>query len=151
MAALSWFVYAAFRGFGAFPARSHPGYLQHQGDFLSSIEANVVLIVASGGMPYCPLLVLVPGISAAHARALSNRADRLNGDTIIITMAGILAIAAIYLTAAIPAYGLTTAAFLVFFGVLNYVAYRDMFESRDGNLPKPVASPRVVAASGAGT
>jgi hypothetical protein len=33
---------------------------------------------------------------------------------------------------------MTTAAFLVFFGVLNYVAYRDMFERRDENLPKQV-------------
>jgi len=38
------------------------------------------------------------------------------------------------------AYGMTTAAFLVFMGVLNYVAYRDIFERRGRNLPKTVAA-----------
>jgi len=35
----------------------------------------------------------------------------------------------------IPSYGMTEAAWLVFMGILNYVAYRDIFERRDQNLP----------------
>ncbi len=57
----------------------------------------------------------------------------------ILTMTAILAIGAIYLASAIPAYGMTTAAFLVFFGALNYVAYRDTFERRSENFPNPGA------------
>ncbi len=60
----------------------------------------------------------------------------------IMTMTGILAVGAIYLSSAIPAYGMTTAAFLVFFGVLNYVAYRDIFERRGENLPEQIMTPQ---------
>jgi hypothetical protein len=39
-----------------------------------------------------------------------------------------------------PAYGLTIAAWIVFVGVLNYVAYRDIFEGQSANLPKSAAA-----------
>jgi hypothetical protein len=146
MVALSWFVYSLFSGFGALATRNPHPYLQHQGDLLSSIEAGVMLIVSAGGLTYCPLLALVPEISASHARSLSKKAERINGLITIVTMTGILVIGAIYLTSALPAYGMTTAAFLVFFGVLNYVAYRDMFERRDENLPKQVMALQISGA-----
>lgn len=145
MAALSWFFHSIFHGFGAVATHNPPAYLQHQGDFLASIEASVVLIVGSVGLTYCPLLALVPGLSALYASSLSKKADKINGLVTILTMTGILAIGAIYLSSAIPAYGMTTAAFLVFFGVLNYVAYRDIFERRSENLPKQIMTPQVAA------
>jgi hypothetical protein len=40
---------------------------------------------------------------------------------------------------------MTTAACLVFVGVLNYVAYRDIFERRSGNLHKQAAETQGVA------
>lgn len=134
LAAFSWFFHSLFHGFGEIATHNPPAYLQHQGDFLASVEASVVFIVASRGLTYCPLLALVPGLVAADARSLSNKADRINGFVIILTMTTILAIGAEYLASAVPAYGMTTAAFLVIFGVLNYVAYRDIFERRSENL-----------------
>ncbi len=56
MAVLSWFFHSVFHGFGAVARHNPPDYLQHQGDFLASIEASVVLIVGSVGLTYCPLL-----------------------------------------------------------------------------------------------
>jgi hypothetical protein len=145
MAALSWFFHSLFHGFGTVAAQNPPAYLQHQGDFLASIEASVVLIAGSVGITYCPLLALVPGLSAPHASSLSRKADKINGLVTILTMTTVLAIGAIYLTSAIPAYGMSTAAFLVFFGVLNYVAYRDIFERRSENLPRQIVTAQVAA------
>jgi len=142
MAALSWVFYAVLHV--ATPAHHFAPYLRQQGDLLASIEASVVLIVGAGGITYCPLLALVPGISAHEARGLSQQADRLNGFIVIMTMTGILALGAIFVTSAIPAYGMTTAAFLVYFGVMNYVAYRDIFERRADNLPQQVVTPQIV-------
>lgn len=150
LAALSWFLHSLFHGFGAVAAHNPPAYLQHQGDFLASVEASVVLIVTYGGLTYCPLLALIPGLPARDARSLSKKADKINGLVTILTMTGILAIGAIYLASAIPAYGMTTAAFVVFFGVLNYVAYRDIFERRGENLPEQIMTPQVVATVGVG-
>jgi hypothetical protein len=47
-------------------------------------------------------------------------------------MVGMLAVAVV-LQLLVPAYGMTAAAWLVFMGVLNYVAYRDILERRPGN------------------
>lgn len=143
LAALSWFFHSLFHGFGAVAAHNPSAYLPHQGDFLASVEASVVLIVASLGLTYCPLMALVPGLSASNARSLSNKADKINGFATILTMTTILAIGAIYLASVIPAYGMTTVAFLVFFGVLNYVAYRDIFERRSENLLQKTVTPQV--------
>jgi len=46
----------------------------------------------------------------------------------------------------VPAFGLTSAVFIVFIGVLNYVAYRDIFERQSENSPKAVATVSAVAA-----
>jgi len=48
----------------------------------------------------------------------------------------ILDLGAIALASAVPAYGMTTTAFLVFFGVLNYVAYWEFVERRGESYPK---------------
>jgi hypothetical protein len=69
----------------------------------------------------------------------------MNGGGLLIILIGVLVLSAGALVSAVPAYGMTSAAFLVFMGVLNYVAYRDIFERRSGNLPKQVAGPQIAA------
>jgi hypothetical protein len=44
----------------------------------------------------------------------------------------------------VPAYGLTNALWIVFVGVLNYVAYRDIFERRSANFPRTAAAANIV-------
>jgi hypothetical protein len=114
-------------------------YLQNQGQLLDSIEASALLMSVFVGLCYFPLLVLTSGISPRDARQLSKKADEMNGSIALILLIGILVLIADALASAVPAYGMTTATFLVFVGVLNYVAYRDIFERRSGNLPKPAA------------
>lgn len=55
---------------------------------------------------------------------------------LIFTFVGVITFGAASLASVLPLYGMTDAALLVFLGVLNYVAYRDIFERRSGNLPK---------------
>ncbi|HXN10818.1 MAG TPA: hypothetical protein VN859_06210, partial [Steroidobacteraceae bacterium] len=47
-----------------------------------------------------------------------------------------IAIAGVAVATALPLFGLTNAALLVFLGILNYVAYRDIFERRSENTPQ---------------
>jgi hypothetical protein len=118
-------------------------FLQHQGEFLLSIEASVMMLSIDTGLCYLPLLVFVPDVSPRRARQLSKKATHMNGYGPITMLIFILVIGAMALASAVPAYGMTTAAFLVFLGVLNYVAYRDIFERRSGNLPEHAAEPQV--------
>lgn len=53
---------------------------------------------------------------------------------------GITALTADAISSVVPAYGMPMAATIVFLGVFNYVAYRDIFKRRSGNLPKAVVS-----------
>jgi hypothetical protein len=124
--------------------RSSP-YLQNQGQFLDSIEASVLMITGFAGLCYFPLLVLAPDISPRDATQLSRKAEEMNGSIALILLIGALVLTAAALASAMPAYGMTTAACLVFIGVLNYVAYRDIFERRSGNLPKQAAETKRAA------
>jgi hypothetical protein len=47
---------------------------------------------------------------------------------------------AVVLQLFVPFYGMTLAAWIVFIGVLNYVAYRDIFQRRSANLPQTIAA-----------
>ena len=120
-------------------------YLQTQGQFIASIEASVLLMSIFVGLCYFPLLVLGPAISPIDAVHLSRKANDMNGGGLLIVLVGILVLTAGALASSAPAYGMTSAAFLVFMGVLNYVAYRDIFERRSGNAPEVIAGPRVTA------
>jgi Flp pilus assembly protein protease CpaA len=42
---------------------------------------------------------------------------------------------------------MTAAAWIVFMGILNYVAYRDIFERRSANLPLVATAPIAVGES----
>ncbi len=146
LAALRWIIDSTIHGLGAVwgSHKSEP-YLLHQGQFLDSVEASVMLLSIFVGLCYFPLLVLVPEVSPLHARYLSEKADGMNGRNSMWLLILILVLAAVALASAVPAYGMTTAAFLVFIGVLNYVAYRDIFERRTENLSKHVRTPQTAA------
>jgi Kef-type K+ transport system membrane component KefB len=115
---------------GASRHSSHSqSYLLNQGQLLDSVESSVMLISIIIGICYFPLLVFVPDVSALHAGYLSRKATDMNGWNVITLLILILVLGAIALST-LPSYGMTTAAFLVFIGALNYVAYREIFEGR---------------------
>jgi hypothetical protein len=131
---LSWSIYSLIYGLGAALLLGQPGlYLQDQGQFLASVEASVLLSSIVVGPCYFPLLVLEPTMSPLHARDLSMRANELNDGFMVIVLILMLDLGAIALAAAVPAHGLTMAMCLALMGVLNYVAYRDIFEARGSN------------------
>jgi hypothetical protein len=112
--------------------------LQRSGQVIESLAASVAILYVFVGLCYFPLLVLVPDASLGGAKNLSRQAADLNDWTtmfVVVTSVGLIADT---LSAVIPAYGMTSAAILVFMGVLNYVAYRDIFEGRSDHHPKHV-------------
>ncbi len=135
--ALSWSIYSVIYALGAALLLGNPGpYLQDQGQFLASIEAGILLASIVAGPCYFPLLVLAPTMSPLQARGLSMRATEINDGFLVIALILMLDLSAIALAAAVPAHGLTMAMCLGLMGVLNYVAYRDIFECRSGNCPR---------------
>jgi hypothetical protein len=135
---MQWIVKLMFEGLVP-PARSPEVYLQHPGQFIESIAANVLITCIFVGLCYFPLLVLGPGLSAADARYLSKKASQINGELVTWIFISIVAVGANAVASVAPAYGMTAATSLVFLGVFNFVAYRDIFERRDANLPRVVA------------
>jgi hypothetical protein len=99
-------------------------------DFIGSCTWNCLLLVAPLGVCYFPLMALAPGLTVIEACQLSRKASRLNGEWVILTFVAALSLAADGIARALPAGALVTAAILVFIGVFNYVAYRDIFERR---------------------
>ena len=147
LATVNWIIVWALHGVSELLTAPKPRpYLQHPGQFLDSLAANVLLTCIFVGLCYFPLLVLVPEVSSGDARYLSRKASDINGVYVIWCFIGAMAVGADALASVVPAYGLTTAVFLVFMGVFNYVAYRDIFERRSGNVPKAVVAPHVSAA-----
>lgn len=112
-------------------------YSQESGALLTSFAAQTVLLVWVLGICYAPLMVFWPELSFQEARKLSQSASHMNNPShILFLICGVLLVG-LPLTL-IPAYGMPEAAMLVFMGILGYVAYRDIFERRDENLPAPV-------------
>jgi hypothetical protein len=137
--ALNWVVWLLLGS----PA--HPDYQVIPGRFLEFTVAQAWMVTAAVGICFFPLLVLQPALSLMELRRLSRSASDINGwRDISWLMACMLGIGGV-LQLFVPAYGITTAAWLVFMGVLNYVAYRDIFERRSANFPKMVAAPNVGA------
>jgi hypothetical protein len=121
-----------------------PGaYLQHPGQFLDSLAMNILLIIVWVGPCYSPLLALVSDVSAGNAHRLSNKASDINGQFVIWIFSATLVAIANVLVVLAPAYGMTVAAFIVFMGTFNYIAYRDIFERRSENLPTTASSARI--------
>jgi hypothetical protein len=120
-------------------AARHPGsgaadYLSTPGHFIDSIAVYVGFYSIFRGLCYFPLMAWVPGVGD-HAPRLSRRANELNGTLLIDFLVIVLVVPAAWLAQALPAFGMTNAAFLVFMGTLNYIVYRDIFERRANNLP----------------
>jgi hypothetical protein len=145
LAVLSWVIAWLFGGMGRLLSHPKPtGYLRQPGQFLDSIELSVTLFSVALGLCYFPLVLLWAEVSRKEALWLAKKASDINGRILIPCFIGVLAICADSLARVVPAYGMTTAFFLVFLGTLNYVAYRDIFERRSENLPRRVASPGAV-------
>lgn len=97
---------------------------------VGSCTWNCLLLVAPLGVCYFPLMALAPGLAVLDACQLSKKASRLNGEWIIVLFVAALALTADGFARAGPAGDIVWAAILVFIGVFNYVAYRDIFERR---------------------
>lgn len=105
------------------------------------------MVMTAAGICFFPLLVLETGLSFPEVRRLSLSATEINGrHTISWFMTWMICVAGI-IQQIVPAYGLTMATWVVFAGVLNYVAYRDIFERRSANLPEVATAPMVAEVS----
>ena len=103
---------------------------------------NCLLLVSPLGVCYFPLVALAPGLGIVDAWQLSKKASRLNGEWLIVAFVTVLSLAPDVFARAVPAGLIVTAAFLVFIGVFNYVAYVDIFERRVDYATQPVFAAR---------
>jgi hypothetical protein len=113
-------------------------FLQHPGDFVSAISHDAMFFTAVFEPFYFPLLALIPGIPPRQAHSLSMWAARKNGAMEILLGVGIVVVASAALAQIAPVFGLIDAATLLFIGVFNYVAYRDVFERRSDTAPQAI-------------
>jgi len=117
----------------------------HSGRLLDLTGAQAWMVVTAAGICFFPLLVLESELSFQEVLRLSKSATEINGrKTISWLMIGMLAAAGL-LEMFVPAFGLTSAVFIVFIGVLNYVAYRDIFERQSENSTRVAATVSAVA------
>ncbi|MGB6487707.1 MAG: hypothetical protein WBE91_12555 [Steroidobacteraceae bacterium] len=75
-------------------------------------------------------MALVPGLTVLDACQLSKKASRLNGEWMIVLFVVALSLTADGFARAGPVGEIVSAAIVIFIGVFNYVAYRDIFERR---------------------
>jgi hypothetical protein len=123
-----------------FPGLDGTTESMRSGRVLDLTSAQAWLVTGLAGICFFPLLVLEPALSFQEVLRLSKSASEVNGrKEIRWLILGLLLVAAALQMFA-PAYGLTVAVWLVFVGVLNYVAYRDIFEGQSANLPKSAAA-----------
>ena len=118
-------------------------YLTQSGQFVGSLAAGATITLIAFGPCYPPLLGLVPGIAYSHARDLARKAAKINGEFLVWCFVCVAVVTADSLSLVFPAYGMTMAACLVFLGVFNYVAYRDIFERRSENQAATAVVPAV--------
>lgn len=109
---------------------------------IGSYTLNFLLLVASLGVCYFPLVALVPGLTTVEAWQLARKASSLNSGWVIVTFVTVLSVVPDAFAHAVPAGVIVTAAVLVFLGVFNYVAYVDIFERRLDYLSQPAFAPR---------
>jgi hypothetical protein len=128
-----------------FPDPSAKAVYSHEsGALLTSFAAQTVLLVWVLGISYAPLMIFWPELSFQETRKLSQSASQMNNQSqIMYLICGVMLVG--FPLTLIPAYGMTEAAMLVFMGILGYVAYRDIFERRDENLPAGVARIAIAA------
>jgi hypothetical protein len=132
-----------------FPGHDWHDEPMRSGRILDLTSAQAGLVMVAAGICFFPLLVLEPGLSFQEVLRLSRSATEINGrNAIQWLMVGLLFAAGISETF-VPAFGLTIAAWIVFAGVLNYVAYRDIFERQSANFSETVATASVVVEASA--
>jgi hypothetical protein len=135
-----WTIDFLFDSILQFSILNHETRVSRSGQLLGAIGGQALLVYCFCGPCLLPLLVLMPALSFEEARRLSNRAAEINDwQQFLGLLLRLFCVAAIMTF--LPAYGLSEAAWMVFMGVLNYVAYRDIFERRPGNLPQEAAVP----------
>jgi hypothetical protein len=115
----------------AYPASK---YRNESGQFLASFEAQTCVVCMDLGLCFFPLLVLAPSLSASELRRLSRSAQAINGPKEFFRLLFIVVLPTAALNL-VPSYGIGEAVWLVFMGTVSYVAYRDIFERRSGNVP----------------
>lgn len=112
--------------------------LRNPGDFIASVLTGAAFYSMTPGFCFFPLLLLVPTIERARAESLARRAQSLNGLLVFGMLAAVLVLGTYSLASVFPLGGLVNATGLVYIGIVNYVAYRDIFERRAENAAVPV-------------
>ena len=109
------------------------------GELLSSFAAQCYVCWAVYGLCYYPLLLFMPRLSGRRLWTLSKKAERLN-DTLpfwlVLCLGNILAL----VIEKLLSYGIAAAAWLVYSGIVSYVAYKEIFERPPLRLTRPVAA-----------
>jgi len=132
------------------------------GNLLNSFAEQCSICWIGFGLCYFPLLVFFPQLKTAEVVKLSKRADKLNSQLIPVFDRKLLPawvpLPATFQPIWVPlpiwfpllninlaalliekflSYGITVAAWLVYSGVVSYVAYKDIFERRPLNAVEP--------------
>jgi hypothetical protein len=142
LALFEWVVYHALL---FFPDPSAKALYSHEsGALLTSFASKAFIVNWVLGICYAPLIVFWPELSFAETQKLSQSAATVNDKSRFNYLICAVMLIGLPLTL-IPSYGMTEAALLVFMGILSYVAYRDIFERRDENLPAKVATTTAIA------
>lgn len=110
-------------------------YVQQSEPFVAALLTNVMIVTIGLEPYYAPLLALGPGLSHGQACFLSKKAAAKNGRVAVWAFVCAAVFCAHVVSYIVPAQGLVVAAFIVFMGVFDYVAYRDIFERRSENVP----------------
>jgi|HubBroStandDraft_5_1064220.scaffolds.fasta_scaffold11183_4 hypothetical protein len=109
-------------------------YRNAPGHFLVSFETQTCVVCMDLGLCFFPLLAFASVVPASELRRVSRSAQALNGATEISRLLIIMLVPAAALDL-VPSFGIGQAVWLVFMGTVSYVAYRDIFERRSGNVP----------------
>ncbi len=139
--ALVLFEWVVFHALLLVPDPSAKAVYSHEsGALLTSFASKTILVNWVLGLCYAPLIVFCPELAFVEAQKLARSAATVNDRSKFTYLTCAVMLVGLPLTL-IPSYGMTEAAVLVFMGILSYVAYRDIFERRDENLPAQVATP----------
>jgi hypothetical protein len=109
------------------------------GKLLGSFAAECCVCWGALGLCYFPLLVFLPELSGPSLLKVSHKADKLNECFLfwlLLYSGNILAL----MIEAVLSYGIAAAVWLVYSGIVSYVAYKDIFERRPLKLTQPSAA-----------
>lgn len=121
--------------------------LRNPGDFIESVLTGAAFYSMTPGFCFFPLLLLAPTIERARAESLARKAQSINGLVVFGMLAAVLVLGTYSLASVLPLGGMVNATGLVYIGIVNYIAYRDIFERRAENAAARVASKELVMPS----